>query len=71
MRTYEHAAAVLNQWLDERGMTPAEFAREVGIDGGIIRAILSGRKKNISTRNMLLIARFFGVSMRQLVDTLS
>ena len=71
MRTYEHAAAVLSQWLAARDMSAADFSRELGIDAGIVRAILTGRRKSISTRNLYLIARFFGVSMQQLVDTIS
>lgn len=70
MRIYENAALVLTEWLSEHEMTPAQFAREIGIDAGILRGILNGKTKSISTRNMYLLARYFGVSMQQLMDTM-
>lgn len=71
MREFDHAGPVLSQWLCERGMTAADLSRQTGIDAGILRSVLSGKRKSISTRNLLLLARYFGLSMRQLIDTIS
>ena len=48
----------------------AEFAREVGMDAGILRSILNGKKKSISIRNLMQIAKLFSVSLQQLMDML-
>ena len=61
MRTYEQAARILTQWMGEHQLTAAEFAREVGMDAGILRSILNGKKKSI---------KLFGVSLQQLMDML-
>lgn len=71
MREYERAASVMSQWLRDHGMTAAELSRQTGIDAGILRSILSGKRKSISTRNLFLLARYFGLSMQQLIDTIS
>lgn len=71
MRSYERAAAVLNQWLQDHDMTAAELSRQTGIDAGILRSILNEKRKSISTRNLYLLSRYFGVSMQQLMDTWS
>lgn len=71
MREYERAASVMSQWLRDHGMTAAELSRQTGIDAGILRSILSGKRKSISTRNLFLLARHFGLSMQQLIDTIS
>ena len=59
MREYEKAAMELGCWM------------QTGIDAGTIRHILSGRQRAISTRNMVALARFFGISLRELMDKLS
>ena len=71
MREYDRAGIVMSQWLRDHGMTAADLSRQTGIDAGILRSILSGKRKSISTRNLLLLARYFGLSMRQLIDTIS
>lgn len=71
MREYDRAGTVMSQWLRDHGMTAADLSRQTGIDAGILRSILSGKRKSISTRNLLLLARYFGLSMRQLIDTIS
>lgn len=70
MRTYEQAARILTQWMGEHQLTATEFAREVGMDAGILRSILNGKKKSISIRNLMQIAKLFGVSLQQLMDML-
>lgn len=71
MRRYEKAAATLGTWMQQRSLGAGQLARQTGIDTGILRRILSGRQREISTRNMLALARFFGISLQELMDTLS
>ncbi len=71
MRTYGRAAGVLNLWLRERAVASCQLARQTGIDPGTVRRILSGQQSAISTRNMLALSKFFGVSLRELMDKLS
>ena len=71
MRSFEAAPEVLSAWMDERKLTAAELSRQTGIDPGTIRRILSGQQSAISTRNMVALAKFFGVSLRELMDKLS
>ena len=71
MRTFEKAAPVLSAWMQTRQMTAAELSRQTGIDAGILRSILNGKRKSISTRNVFLLARHFGLSMQQFIDSIS
>ena len=48
-----------------------QLSRQTGIDPGTIRRILSGQQSAISTRNMVALAKFFGVSLRELMDKLT
>ncbi len=68
MRNYEHAARLMTQWVAERDITAAELSRQTGIDAGILRSVLTGKKKSISTRNLLILARFFGFEMQEMMD---
>lgn len=71
MRQYEKAAMELGCWMRERAVVSSQLSRQTGIDAGTIRHILSGRQRAISTRNMVALARFFGISLRELMDKLS
>ena len=71
MRQYENAAVRLGCWMRERAVEPSQLSKQTGIDAGTLRHILSGRQRAISTRNMVALARFFGVSLRELMDKLS
>ena len=68
MRQYEKAAEKLGCWMRERAVGSSQLSRQTGIDAGTIRHILSGRQR---ARNMVALARFFGVSLRELMDKLS
>ena len=57
MRTFEKAAPVLSAWMQTRQMTAAELSRQTGIDAGILRKIMTGRERAISTRNLMALAR--------------
>lgn len=71
MRTYEHAGTALQRLLDAHGLTPAALSAATGIDAGVLRRILSGRQKSISTRNLVSFSRFFGLSLMELIDLFS
>ena len=61
----------LGCWMRERAVESSQLSKQTGIDAGTIRHILSGRQRTISTRNMVALARFFGISLRELMDKLS
>ena len=71
MRVYARAAQVISEWLDKRGMTAADLSRQTEIDAGILRDIMTGRKTSISTRNLLILARFFNLEMQEMIDLIS
>ena len=71
MRSFKAAPEVLSAWMDARKLTAAELSRQTGIDAGILRSILNGKRKSISTRNVFLLARHFGLSMQQFIDSIS
>ena len=71
MRTYKNAAPVLRAHLERLGMTAVEFSDATGIDAGTLRDLLQARKQNISTRNIMVMARSFGVGMQELMDEMA
>jgi transcriptional regulator with XRE-family HTH domain len=70
MRSFKAAPEVLSAWMDERKLTAAELSRQTGIDAGILRKIMTGRE-TASTRNLMTLARYFGLSMQELIDAFS
>ena len=71
MRRYERAAATLDGLMRERAVGTLQLSRQTGIDPGILRRILSGQQNAISTRNMVALAKFFGMSLHEWMDKLS
>ena len=71
MRTYKNAAPVLRAHLERLGMTVVEFSDATGIDAGTLRDLLQARKQNISTRNLMVMARSFGMGMQELMDEMA
>ena len=71
MRTYKNAAPVLRAHLERLGMTAVEFSDATGIDAGTLRDLLQARKQNISTRNLMVRARSFGMGMQELIDEMA
>ena len=69
MRSFKAAPEVLSAWMDERKLTAAELSRQTGIDAGILRKIMTGRETAVSTRNLMTLARYFGLSMHRASDT--
>lgn len=52
-------------------MTAVEFSDATGIDAGTLRDLLQARKQNISTRNLVVMARSFGMGMQELMDEMA
>ena len=69
MRSYKAAPEVLSAWMDARKLTAAELSRQTGI--GNLRKIMTGRETAVSTRNLMTLARYFGLSMQELIDAFS
>ena len=53
MKNFEHAGEVLTALMEERGLTAADLSRQTMIDAGILRTIMNGKTKSISTRNVI------------------
>ena len=71
MRIYEGAAEALQELMEAGALDASSLSAATKIDAGILRQILSGRRKSISTRNILALSRFFGLSMQEMMDKLA
>ena len=67
MKNFEHAAEVLTALMEERDLTAAELSRQTEVNTGTIRNLMTGRQTNISTRNLMTLARYFGMSMEEFI----
>ena len=67
MKNFEHAAEVLTALMEERDLTAAELSRQTEGNAGTIRNLMTGRQTNISTRNLMTLARYFGMSMEEFI----
>ena len=70
MKNFEHAAEVLTALMEERDLTAAELSRQTEVNAGTIRNLRTGRQTNISTRNLMTLARYFGMSMEEFIRKL-
>ena len=68
-RRYDHADITLRALMEEAGVSAEVLSRRTGISAATIRAILGGRQKSVSTRNMILFARYFGKNLVELVES--
>lgn len=57
---------VLAQYLEERGMTPAELAHAIGSPRSTISALLNGRAKEPTLGKAKAIADALGVSLEEM-----
>ena len=67
MKNFEHAAGVLTALMEEGDLTAAELSRQTEENAGTIRNLMTGRQTNISTRNLMTLARYFGMSMEEFI----
>mgnify|MGYP004489895471 CR=1 FL=1 len=68
MKNFEHAGEVLTALMEERGLTAADLSRQTMIDAGILRTIMNGKTKSISTRNVMTLSHYFGMSMAEFIE---
>ena len=67
MKNFEHAAEVLSALMEEQGISAAELSRRTEVDAGTIRNIMTGKQKNISTRNVMILSHYFGMGMEEFI----
>lgn len=68
MKNFEHAAQSLTALMEEQGLTAAELSRRTEVNAGTIRNIMTGKQTNISTRNIMTLAHYFGMSMDEFIQ---
>ena len=68
MKNFEHAAEALTVLMEEQGLTAAELSRRTEINAGTIRNLMTGKQTNISTRNIMTLAYYFGLSMDEFIQ---
>ncbi len=67
MKNFEHAAEVLSALMEEQGISAAELSRRTEVNAGTIRNIMTGKQKNISTRNVMILSHYFGMGMEEFI----
>ena len=67
MKNFEHAAEVLSALMEEQGISAAELSRRTEVNAGTIRNIMTGKQKNISTRNVMTLSHYFGMVMEEFI----
>ena len=67
MKNFEPAAEVLSALMEEQGISAAELSRRTEVNAGTIRNIMTGKQKNISTRNVMILSHYFGMGMEEFI----
>ncbi len=71
MRTFEQAADIVRIEMVRCGYTTQSLAEQTAISPAVLRGILTGRAKSISTRNVCALATAFGYCAAEFIDLLS
>jgi len=71
MREYEHAGDVLRIEMVRCGFTLETLSLRTGVSQPVLRNILTGRAKSISTRIICALAGPLGYSASELIDLFS
>ena len=71
MRTYPHAGTRIRIEMVRCGYTLDSLSEKTEISQQVLRGILTGRSKTISTRNICMLAATFGFSAADFMDLLS
>ncbi len=71
MRSYENAGDHIRIQMVRCGYTLESLSRQTMISPAVLREILSGRAKTISTRNVCAMASAFGFPVSDFIDLLS
>lgn len=71
MRNYPNAAQTIRVEMVRCGYTTESLSEKTTISMAVLRSILTGRAKTISTRNICAMAPAFGYSAAEFIDLLS
>lgn len=71
MRSYPHAGETIRIQMVRCGYTTETLSEETMISLAVLRGILTGRARTISTRNIYALATVFGYSVSDFIDLLS
>lgn len=71
MRTYPNAAKIIRVEMVRCGYTTESLSEKTGISTAVLRGILTGRSKTISTRSVCALASAFGYPASEFIDLLS
>lgn len=71
MRTYPNAAKIIRVEMVRCGYTTESLSEKTGISTAVLRGILTGRSKTISTRSVCALASVFGYPASEFIDLLS
>lgn len=71
MRSYENAGILIRIEMVRCGYTTESLSEKTEISQQVLRGILTGRAKTISTRNIRSLAAAFGFSASDFLDLLS
>ena len=71
MRNYEHAGEIIRIEMVRCGYTTETLSEKTAISPAVLRGILTGRAKSISTRNVCAIASAFDYPVAEFIDLLS
>jgi plasmid maintenance system antidote protein VapI len=71
MRTYEHAGEIIKIEMVRCGYTLDLLSEKTAVSPAVLRGILTGRSKAISTRCICALSSAFGYSAAEFIDLLS
>lgn len=71
MRTYPNAAQTIRVEMVRCGYTMERLSEQTAISTAVLRGILTGRTKTISTRSICALASAFGYGAAEFIDLLS
>lgn len=71
MRTYPRADRIIRVEMVRCGYTADSLSEKTTISPAVLRGILTGRARTISTRNICALASAFGYGASEFIDLLS
>ena len=71
MRAYPHAATIIRTQMVPCGYTSESLCQRTAISPAVLRSVLTGRAKTISTRNVCALAAAFDFPVSDFIDLLS
>ena len=71
MREYNRLSAVLTEQMAAHRLSAREVSNLAGIDLSTMRRFVNGRYRSTSVRNLVVLARMFGYSLADFLDTIA